>query len=369
MIIVKEIQKYEDELKEILEQATLDLRERFNPQNKNLLRLSGAAFEKEVCDTLNKVSTKSHFKDKFEQASAHAFPDIYAKILENDWFGVEIKTSQNDWKCFGNSIFESTRIKNLDDRIYVFFGKITNSLECRWAKYDECIDNINITHSPRYQINMEIKENPELSVFHKMDTTYLDFHKSDISKRMEYVRKFKRASVGQDIALWWLPNQDNPTKEDEEKLLIKVLKDVDGTTKKEILYKALVLFPEIFSKNNKIKFSRYLVWLASEYGVITGNARDLFTAGGRLSVEFKNNSFKTPKICKHIVEGASQIKQIIKDCEDEVGLKWGIINKSIPNSYEERLNFWIEEVQLRLNEMDKSLTNYPLKEWLTSLFQ
>jgi hypothetical protein len=372
MIVIKdelEVQEYDNELKTILQLSVTDLENRFSV-DKTLLKLYGSFFEKEVCATLNKVSQGLRFFNKFEQASAHAFPDIFAKILEKKWFGIEVKTSQNDWKCFGNSIFESTRIDNLDDRIYVFFGRFSDSLQCRWAKYDECIDNINITHSPRYQINMDVKDNPALSVFSKMDTTYYDFHKSNTHKRMESVRKFKREGIGQDIALWWLPDHESsPSKEDDEKLLIKLFSSLDNSKKGEIRHTAMALFPEVFSSNGHIKYSRIPTWLASQYGVVTGNVRDLFTAGGKVEVIFKERKYKIPRICWHIKPGAIQIQKVIFSLsQDEIHLKWEFLKKEIPIKNDEKILFWIDAVSSFLIKQKTMPANFPIKEWLLEVF-
>jgi hypothetical protein len=81
MIILKEIERYDKELQSILNLAIVDLQNRFN-QDKKLLRSYGSAFEREVCNTLNAVSSGFGFHEKFEQASVHAFPDLYEKIME-----------------------------------------------------------------------------------------------------------------------------------------------------------------------------------------------------------------------------------------------------------------------------------------------
>jgi hypothetical protein len=368
MIVLKDINEYESELQAILTLSVDRLQESFK-SNDQLLKLSGILFEREVCRTLNEFSVGYSFHNKFEQASTLAFPDLYVKILENKWFGVEVKTSQGDWKCFGNSIFESTRLPNLDDRIFVFFGKFSPSkLECRWAKYDECIDNINITHSPRYQINMDIKDDPSLSVFSKMKITYLDFYKSDISERMEYVRKFKRQGIGQDIALWWLPDHETPNVNDEEKLLIKLLSSLSNHKKAEIRYSAIALFPEIFSKNQN-KYSNLLVWLASRYGVVTGNLRDLFSAGGQYDIHFNGLNYRIPKICKHLqLDRDNVIKIITSSDKDELASKWNLDINLIPEKSGERVSLWIGEVVSYLKQQPTMPVEFPLLKWLTSIY-
>ena len=370
MIVLKDIDRYDKELREILNLTIRELQER-SKYDKKLLKAYGSAFEIEVCETLNKLSTGYSFHNKFIRASAHYFPDLYAKVVENNWFGVEVKTSQDNWRCFGNSIFESLRIPNLDDRIYIFFGKFTtDTLECKWAKYEDCIDNINITHSPRYQINMDIKDTTSLSVFNKMSTTYFEFSESSVSKRMELVRKLKRQGIGQDIALWWLPDHEAPNKDDEAKLIIQLFSKLPISKKEEIKNTAIALFPEIFSKNGKKKYARLPTWLASQYGVVMGNIRDMFTAGGKWEIDFKGKRFEIPKISLHLYAGVTQIKNIIKNTSlDELSVKWQLDINEVPDNHNERVVFWINKVSFYLEQQETMPNDFPLKEWLLEIFK
>jgi len=369
MIIIKDSEPYNVEIKQIL---TLTVNEVINKSKneKELLKLSGTAFEKVVCDTLNSMSAGTSFLGKFEQSTAHAFPDIFAKILENNWFGIEVKTSQSDWKCFGNSIFETTRIGNLDDRIYVFFGKFSKSdLECKWARYDECIDNINITHSPRYQINMDVKDNPINSVFSKMGISYIDFAKSNVSNRMEHVRKYKRKGLGQNAALWWLPDSDDLNNIDEQKLIIKLFASLEKTKKAEIRSTAIMFFPEVFSNRND-KYTKIPTWLASQYGVVMGNIRDLFSAGGQGKIDFNGKLYKLPRVCIHLDNCVNQIKQALAIADQEdLRDNWNLSDDMIFLDFDEKLDYWIKSVEHNLYELKGVPNNFPIKAWLSYLFK
>lgn len=368
MIILKDIEFYNTQLQNILTLTASKIQEK-SIVDPGLLNLSGSLFERVVCETLNDVSLKFDFESKFEQSSAHSFPDIYIKILENKWFGIEVKTSQGDWKCFGNSIFESVKVPNLEDRIYVFFGKFSSkSLDCRWAKYDSCIDNINITHSPRYQINMDIVGNPTYSVFAKMDTTYLDFSNSDTTKRMEYVRKFKRQGLGQDVALWWLPDSEEPSEENEKKLIMKLLSELSTGERQLIRNQAMAYFPEIFSNSTKSKYSQVLTWLASQHGVVTGNLRDLFTSGGKWEVSILGNNYRLPKVCQYIFIGSAQIKEFINNSpQEDLNHRWKL-DQIVFTTELEKLNYWIEIVSSNLSQLNTMPKKFPIRAWLYSVF-
>ncbi|WP_374949784.1 hypothetical protein [Mucilaginibacter sp.] len=369
MIVIKDANVYGSEIQNILDITVQEL-ELKSLSQPDLLKLSGTLFEKEVCDTLNKVSLHTTFENKFERTTPHAFPDIIAILTENNWFGVEVKTSQKDWKCFGNSIFESTRIENLDDRIYIFFGNFSNNnLACKWAKYETCIDNINITHSPRYQIDMNIVSKPSLSVFAKMGTTYLAFAESETSKRMEYVRKFKRSSVGQDVALWWLPDNGEPNEDDEKKLVIKLFKNLPSNKKIIIRNQSLAFFPEIFSNNNKTKYSQLLTWLASQHGVVTGSLRDVFSGGGQVEIVFNMISYNIPRVCHYLYIGAEQIKEVISiTSNDDLAIKWQLPQEFEFTEDSDKVAYWIKQVSRNMMTLSSLPSNFPIDEWLKSLF-
>lgn len=359
---------YDAELREILELAVENIQGKAKTDSQ-FYKLSGISFEREVCASLNTVSSGTNFHEKFEQASAHAFPDLFARIVENQWFGVEVKTSQKDWKCFGNSIFESTRVPNLDDRIYIFFGKFTNPLECRWGRYENCVDNINITHSPRYQIDMDIQRDPSLSVFSKMNTTYDAFHRSGVQERMEYVRKHKRKELGPEAALWWLPDTDDPDGENDNNLVIKHFSSLTTNKKREIIITAMVYFPEIFGNSNA-KYSRLPTWLAGTYGVVTHSLRDSFSAGGKHQLMFEGQKYRIPKICKYLAEEVDALKQILFSMGlPEIQYFWKSAPTNYPSDNTSKLNYWIKVVSANLKDQTSEPVNFPYRQWLESLYE
>lgn len=105
-------------------------------------------------NVLHEVSPQTPFrKEEIKLVSGAKFPDIQAE----KYYGVEVKTtSTNTWKSIGSSIVESTRIEDVS-MIYMLFGKLGGDYaEFRCKPYEECLDNISLTHQPRYQIDMEL---------------------------------------------------------------------------------------------------------------------------------------------------------------------------------------------------------------------
>src|SRR3989338_455677 len=80
---------------------------------------SGEEFETFVYENMLEAAVGSDFEGHVEQTGAYAFPDIVARKL----YGVEVKmTSGDKWTSTGNSVRETTRIKDIKT-IFIFFGK------------------------------------------------------------------------------------------------------------------------------------------------------------------------------------------------------------------------------------------------------
>ena len=120
----------------------------------------GRKMEEVALGVLKEVAPQTPFcPEEIRLVSGAKFPDIQAER----YYGVEVKTTKSDsWKSVGSSIVESTRIEDVS-MIYMLFAKLGGDfVEFRCKPYEECLDNISLTHQPRYQIDMELKENKHL---------------------------------------------------------------------------------------------------------------------------------------------------------------------------------------------------------------
>ena len=69
----------------------------------------------------------------------------------------------------GNSVLESTRIPEIET-IYIFFAQLLQNPHLKFRKYQECLSEVQITHSPRYMIDMELPQGE--SIFEKIGMDY-----------------------------------------------------------------------------------------------------------------------------------------------------------------------------------------------------
>lgn len=117
----------------------------------------------------------------------------------------------------------------------------------------------------------------------------------------------------------------------------------------------MVTFPEIFS-NQSTKFNRLAVWLVNRKGVVCPNVRDIFTAGGQGSIEWRGKHFTSiPMIIVKMSKSLTEIKRILdKIDKGELEYYW---NKKFDNS----TITWIE----LMDDYTKSLKlPFGIKEYL-----
>jgi hypothetical protein len=116
---------------------------------------AGTKLEYEIYNILNQLSIQTEFKGKIKLISGLKFPDITV----NDIYGVEVKTSQGStWETLGNSVVEGNRIPNITN-IFLLFAKLSTPIQFICKLYQDCLSDIRVTHSPRYQINMLLNKN------------------------------------------------------------------------------------------------------------------------------------------------------------------------------------------------------------------
>ncbi len=197
-----------------------------------------------------------------------------------------------------------------------------------------------------------------------MNISYNEFHKADPHRKMESLRQHKRKDLGQDVALWWLPQKDEPNEQDERKLLIRLFSSLPSSEKFRIRANIMALFPEIFSSSGR-KFSRIPTWLASRYGIVSPNIRDHFTAGGKKNIVFDGNSYLLPAILGRLDKSFDLAHKFIVSADQyEIDKYWDNLNLTYPWQENEIILAWIEVVSENSKNLKGMPNNFPVKDWL-----
>ncbi len=277
------------------------------------IKRTGQKLEEDITSILKSSSVGTLFDGKIERISGQRFPDIVAWVNKNKAFGLEVKTTiQNHWTSTGSSIFEGTRVENVE-RIYLLFGKLFQPIEYKYRRYEECLSNVAITHSPRYLIDMDL--NLDETIFSKIGIEYDNLRKLE-NPFLPIKNYFRKILKDKNEDVWWIDGTGEHTVD----LAVRHWTNLTPIQKENFRIEAFVYFPELFGKGQK-KYSRLAAWLASRHGVINPSLRDTFTAGGQKLI----SSQYFPKIFYHLYLNKNTIFNMVENIEqDDISFYWGV---------------------------------------------
>ena len=200
--------------------------------------------------------------------------------------------------------------------------------EVRLRKYEECIDNLKVTHSPRFYLNLDLKEGEDyLSRNDAKDL--LELSGDELNKKIRQLLRTQKST-------WWSEGETVS------------FADLPQEEKGLYLNEGIALFPEVF----KGDYRKFTPWLVYSCFVWCGNVRDIFSAGGNKYVE--DMHIYVSAIMYRTLQNVSSIKQrIIEMTEDEQIKFWG---KSTDN-IGERIDDWLELVEKNLKVSSDLIAN------------
>ncbi len=297
--------------------------------------LTATQFEEDVFNKLCRASVSTNFKNKIELISGHRFPDIVAEhIVEKRFFGVEVKiTKDNKWISTGNSVLETTRHEKVE-RVYLYFGKLASPPQFKFRKYEECLYEIAVTHSPRYLIDMDLKAGE--TIFDKMGIAYDDLRKTPDPIGLIVKHYRKSAKPGEEP--WWMGSDESS--EGVVRPIVRPWHHLTGGERKVIKDEALARFPEIFG-NSRTKYYNLASWLAAKHGVVAPSLRDAFSAGGQVAIMISGKKYnKLPQVFAHLKENAKEVLEIVRSLTpDDVAFYWGVKGYA---KQEDIVNLWVK---------------------------
>lgn len=292
---------------------------------RSLKKLTGNDFENLVYEGL----IGAGFEKEAITHSAQKFPDFVLEDMEDgDKIGVEVKkTDASRWEVIGGSIYES--LKNDIEDTYVLMAKLGGEKpEVRLRKYEECIADLKVTHSPRFYLNLDLEEGQDYLTRNDAKDL-LELSGDDLNKK---IRKLLRTQK----STWWSGGETIAFAE-----LSKEEKNI-------YLNEGIALFPEVF----KGDYQKFTPWLVYSCFVWCGNVRDIFSAGGNKFDE--DTGIYVSAIMYRALENALSIKKRILDMSDEEQEKfWG----RILGEPEERLEKWLGLVEENLRMSSDLIIN------------
>lgn len=341
----KDVERHSFEL--LLQQLVQQLRLiSASPQNK-IETFYGTKLERYSYEILQDLSRDTPFDGSIELVSGQFFPDIIAK----KYYGVEVKTSKSGtWKSIGSSVAEGTRIKGIE-RIYLLFGKLTTPADFRCRLYQECLSGVAVTHSPRYTIDMDLREGE--TFFDKLKIPYDDLRKQDdpLGKVIAYFRENLKSGE----TTWWLSSHNSKT----TKPIVRLWSTLSIEEAFLLKAKGFCLFPELLSASQQ-KFHRMLFWLSTEEGIIIGNLRDQYTAGGKVLFTFEEKEYLLPQILSRLLNMIDLIVEQLQECDTELLREyWGV------DKINNRFLQWCDLITNNASE----ISEFPLKTYLYSVIK
>ena len=307
--------------------------------------------EPEVKWAMDEAAKATRFENTIQIVSGQRFPDIVAA----KYYGVEVKSTKDDkWTVIGGSVAEGTRVENVE-HIFILFGKLHRPVEFKTRRYEDCLCDIAVTHSPRYKIDMNLPEGE--TIFDKMGVSYNEIRKLD--NPIQPVVEYFRSILEPGESLWWVNGEDASSKTVPAK--IRMWKSLKKEEREELLAQGFALFPEMFSNSSK-KYERFTLWLVTNHGVILSSMRDPFSAGGQRDLEINGKRYeKLPQKYIHLFMYREKVEEtILKMKESILEDVW----KADLSEFESRMQGWI-----RLVAGSAVKESFDVSELLIDMFQ
>ncbi len=256
---------------------------------------TASAFEKEAQRQLQYFATAHGVENKIILHSGRKFPDI---VFENSKFGVEIKTAQKGWACLGNSVAASTLVDGVSE-VYLLFGSGEANFEARYSRYEDSVKSVEVTHSPRYILDMDVP--PGGSYLRRIgkDLAEMLAMEDPISCVVEEARR----SLKPGEHLWWVSERA------ASPLTIRLWNSIEADERHVLVASAFAFFPASILGGEEADYSDFIVWLSQKYSILHPSIRDSFTAGGRVAqLEFGSGCLEdVPKVFKTLHRHISEI--------------------------------------------------------------
>lgn len=284
----------------LLSRSLYTLHQRAKDTPRIYSNLLGNKLEREVVDVLNENARHTPFENSIELVSGQRFPDIVAK----KFYGIEVKTTkENHWRSTGSSVAEGTRISDVE-RIFMLFGKMCDPIEFRCRPYEECLSEVVVTHSPRYLINMELKQGE--TFFDKIHVSYDNFRKQ--KNPIKTVVDYYKGQLKNGERLWWMG--DDEREQSSSNLIIRLWNHLERKEQEKFKLMGYCLFPELFGNSND-KFNRFAMWLSISNAVVCPNVRDQFTAGGRDEITINGHKITVPQMLVRLHNNIKNVKEML----------------------------------------------------------
>lgn len=247
---------------------------------------------------LKAACLKFGFEEKLiEHHKGHSFPDV---TIKNTPFGIELKGAKAHRTFNGNSVMASTMRTGLK-KVFLMYW-IGDSKEVGFRDYFECVATPVVTHSPRFQLDIDLK--PCHSMF------------GSGSEKVGLVEDviFGGKSINSEKIIQWMANKAQEKGESpwwiatDESLPIgstglSKFTNLSNDKKKIFLKEAFLVFPKILDRTSPNKYHGLFEWAIQTKSVYT--TRDDYSAGGKVQINlpaFSKSAILVPQVIQVAAE-------------------------------------------------------------------
>lgn len=271
---------------------------------------TGEDFEKIVLESLRSADLSTIILD-VDDNGKHAFPDIRIQTMDKKWFGLEVKYSNTGhWHSLGNSVFEGVKSKEEAsfkyEDIYLIFGRKPSlkedlqHIEVKVDLYTNVLKNIEVTHSPRFSIDMNLKT---ASVFNEGEMGYYSFRKKTNEEKVKFLKTYFKQNI---TANRWYTQEDTNTE-----IAPLLINEMDDNLKEQIMTEAYILFPNDLFSSSSSKYFEVARYFMSEHFCFSSSLRDIFSARGR--GKFGGNNFSYSRVIYNFYDLTIKINKILEN--------------------------------------------------------
>ncbi len=317
-----------DEFESLCVNACQYMNDKAKAESEYYLSKGAQRLEPEVKLAMDIAAKGTKFENTIEMIGGQKFPDIVAA----KFYGVEVKSTKDDkWTMIGGSVAEGTRVESVE-HIFILFGKLHKPVEFRTRRYEECLCDIAVTHSPRYKIDMELKKGD--TIFDKMGIAYGEMRK--LNNPIDPVVRYFRSTLKPGESLWWVNGEDATDGETPAK--IRMWNTLSKWEREELIAQGFALFPELFSKSPN-KYERFTLWLVANHGVVSSSMRDPFSAGGKIDFEVNGRKYEhMPKKYGQLAANKDRVEEIVLTVDGKtLSATWQTADADFQN----RMRCWI----------------------------
>lgn len=244
--------------------------------------------------------------ERVQYHGGHTFPDV--SIAETE-FGIELKGTKSSRKFNGNSVMAGTMLPNLK-KIYLMYW-IEASKEIGFKDYFECVATPVVTHSPRFQLDIDL--NKEFSMFGtsagKVGTIdEVIFSKKGIDSE-KIIKWMSDKAKQKGETPWWIST--------DESLPIgstglTKFTNMRADKKAHFLKCAFLIFPKILDKTSSTKYNGLFEWAIQTHSTYT--KRDDYSAGGQVQIilpEFNVSPISVPQSVQGAMDALSNSSKVL----------------------------------------------------------